>query len=78
MLKCIRIQSKQLVAEILGWDPTPSRHLQTALERLAIAAGRSDWTSLEEVDVPLRQRHLSHALDEACHMTQQENIMFKL
>ena len=61
-------QSKQLVAEILGWDPTPSRHLQTALERLAIAAGRSDWTSLEEVDVPFRQRHLSHALDEAVHL----------
>ena len=30
--------------------------------------GRSDWTSLEEVDVPLRQRHLSHALDEAVHL----------
>ena len=39
--------------------PTP------ALLNLAKAAGREDWTSVEGVDVPLRQRQLSKAIDQA-------------
>ena len=36
-----------------------------ALQVLAKNAGRDDWTSIEDVDVPLRQRHLSKAIDQA-------------
>ena len=35
------------------------------LSALAGTAGRPEWVSLQEIDVPLRQRSLSHSIDEA-------------
>ena len=58
-------QSKQLVARILGRVPASTNHMTHALQDLAKNAGRDDWTSIEDVDVPLRQRHLSKAIDQA-------------
>ena len=60
-------QSKLLVARILGRVPEASQHLAPALLDLATAADRYDWRSIEDVDVPLRQRHLSHSIDEASY-----------
>ena len=61
-------QSKLLVAGILGRVPEASQHLAPALLDLATAADRHDWRSIEDVDVPLRQRHLSHSIDEASYI----------
>ena len=54
-----------MVAEILGYTPQASKHLAAAVTLLAESAARPDWASLEEVDVPLRQRALSNTIDEA-------------
>ena len=35
---------------------------------LATAADGHDWRSIEDLDVPLRQRHLSHSIDEASYI----------
>ena len=58
-------QSRGLVSRILGHTP-PSFHQATSVGLLAEAAGRPDWTSLDEVDVPHRQRPLSHSIDDCC------------
>ena len=44
---------KMLVSDILGRSPPTSIHLAPTLEDLAKGMGRVDWSSLEEVDVPL-------------------------
>ena len=38
-----------------------------SLAALSEAAARPEWSSLEEVDVPLRQRPLSHCVDDATY-----------
>ena len=58
-------QSRQLVARICGRVPGPSIHLAPALDAMAETVGREDWSSIADVDVPLRQRHLSKAIDQA-------------
>ena len=58
-------QSSQLVARILGFSPSPSKHLSGAVQALSSAAAKPEWVSVEEVDVPLRQRALSKEIDVA-------------
>ena len=58
-------QSRVLVSRILGHTP-PSFHQATSVGLLAEAAGRQDWTSLDELDVPHRQRPLSHSINDCC------------
>ena len=59
-------QSKELVSDILGYTPPISVHLAPTLEDLASASGRDDWSTLERVDIPLRQRALSRVVNQAC------------
>ena len=56
-------QLKLLVARILVRVWEASKHLAPALLDLATAADRHDWRSIEDVDVPLHQRHLTHSID---------------
>ena len=49
----------------MGTPPGPSPHTQLTLAALAFATARLDWTSLDEIDVPLHQKLLSLAIDEA-------------
>ncbi len=58
-------QSQDLVTRILGGDPLPPQHMASSISALAEAAERPDWASLEEIEVPLRQRPLSYCIDEA-------------
>ena len=59
-------QSKQLISNISGHRaPTPVS-LSPTLEDLALASDREDWSSLEEIDVPLRQHAPSRVVDYAC------------
>ena len=48
-------QFKKLVSDILGHTPPTSVPLTPTSEDLAVVTGRADWSSLEEVDIPLRQ-----------------------
>ena len=43
----------------------PSTDLTLALEALSATASRPEWQLLDDIDVPLTQRHLSAAIDEA-------------
>ena len=58
-------QTSSLVERILGHLPDPSLHLQCSVDALAAAADRPDWVSLEEIDVPPRQRAFSISIDDA-------------
>ena len=63
-------QSNALIADILGHPPATFAHLSQclaalAIATLAIATARPEWSSLQDVDVPLRQHALSRVIDEA-------------
>ena len=58
-------QSKEVVSGILGCSPPPSRHLVSALQDLVSGTGRDEWYSIEDVDVPLRQRARYKVEDQA-------------
>ena len=51
--------------EVLGYSPGPSPYLQSTVDALAEAAGRPNWASLEDIDVPLHQHALSICIDHA-------------
>ena len=57
-------QSSSLIAQLLD-QPSPLSlpHLPLVLSSLFSSAGHSDWSSLESIDVPLQQRHLSWVID---------------
>ena len=59
------IQSRPLVAEILGHTPSPPprSNLSSAPRKLAKVAGRQDWAAIEETNVPLGQHYLLRATD---------------
>ena len=52
-------------SSILGHPPATSAHLPQCFVALAIAAARPEWSSLQDIDVPLRQCVLSRVIDEA-------------
>ena len=58
-------QPRALTARILGRVPEAPQYLTATVSVLANAAARPNWVSLEEIDVPHRQRPLSHFIDEA-------------
>ena len=60
-------QSLQLMESILGQPLGPFSHTSSTLASLAVATDRPKWSSLDVIDVPLHQRPLSHAIDEASH-----------
>ena len=41
--------------------------MASALKDLAKAAGRQDWVAIEDIDILLRQRQLSRAIDQASY-----------
>ena len=60
-------QSDDLVDMIMGRLPAPSIHLADVVSDLTIATEMPDWVSVEDIDVPLRQRPLSWKIDEASY-----------
>ena len=60
-------QSRALVTRILGHVPDTPQHLPSAVSSLAEAAARPDWVCMEKIDVPCRQRPLSHCIDEVSY-----------
>ena len=62
-------ESIDLVSKILRYTPEPPRSLPSAISSLASSANMASWHLLEDIDIPLRQKSLSHAIDEACFST---------
>ena len=60
-------QLGHLIANIMGHPPTPSIHLANTVSELASAAKMPAWVSVDDIDVPLRQRSLSPRIDEASY-----------
>ena len=60
-------QFAELVGRMLGQPPRQSPHLAQALADLSSSASRPDWQQLEDIDVPIRQHHLSRAIDDVLH-----------
>ena len=60
-----RYGSQSLVEWIIGHSSDSFPHSSSTVATLATAANRPDWRCLEDIDIPLRQYHLSQAIDEA-------------
>ena len=52
---------------MLGEPVDHSADLEPVLAALSTSASRPDWVSLNDIDVPLHQHHLSEAIDKAVH-----------
>ena len=61
------IHSKELVSRILGRPSQSTPHISQALNLLSTNSNCPEWLNLADIDVPLHQRHLSHAIDEALY-----------
>ena len=58
-------ECSSLAAMILGFPLPPPPLLPDAISSLTNGAAKPEWLTLDDIDVPLHQRHLSHAIDEA-------------
>ena len=68
-----------LVGKILGCSVEDSTHLATILLDQAKSVSKPDWCSISDLDVTLRQKHLSHSIDEVSYsklVTVDANIRF--
>ena len=73
-------QSKDLMADMLCCSPPLSDHLTSSLSSVALAANRSDWSSIADIDIPISQKHLSYAIDQAnisCLLSSAPSTRFK-
>jgi len=59
-------ESKSLVFQINSSPPAPSPHITLAVSCLTTEAAYLDWQCPDDIDVPLRQKCLSHVVDKAC------------
>ena len=64
---CLQSQLPVSCGEHTRFSPGPSHHINAAITALPATAVRLDWTCLEEVYVPLHQRPLSYAIDDALY-----------
>ena len=62
-------QSQSLISGILGHPPVTPVLLHHCISALAVAACKLEWSSLQDIDIPLRQRVLSKVIDEASYDT---------
>ena len=59
--------SQELIGKMLGRPLSCSTHMESAVAALSSSASKPDWLYLEDIDVPISQRSLSLAIDEAVH-----------
>ena len=52
---------------VLGYDALPMIDLSSSISALAKSADRPDWTSLDDIDIPVRQHAFSHCIDEVSY-----------
>ena len=59
------VRCQELISRVLGQTPNESSHVQSTFLALVHNATRPNWHSLEDIDIPLTQKALSRAIDEA-------------
>ena len=59
------LKSFSLMTAMLDHPPSPSPLVNLALSTLASMTNRPEWTSTDNVDIPIHQRYLSRATDQA-------------
>ena len=61
-------QCNSLISQILDLPAAHSPHMSSSIvPALALAAEMPEWLSIEDIDVPLVQKNLSHKIDEASY-----------
>ena len=61
-------QCNSLISQILDLPVAHSPHMSSSIvPALALAAEMPEWLSIEDIDVPLVQKNLSHKIDEASY-----------
>ena len=60
--------SQPLIEEMIGFSPSMLQPLNDAVLALSNSAARQDWSCLEEIDVPIRQKSLSRAIDDSQYL----------
>ena len=63
------LHSKPPILQILGYSAQSPLHFPGTISDLAHDAARPEWQFIHDIDVPLVQRCLSHAIDEASFAT---------
>ena len=63
-----------LVELVLGYHALPIIDISSSISALAKAADRPDWTSLDDIDIPVRQCALSHCIADYSIMPCTANI----
>ena len=58
------VQSSSLMAAILGHSPSPSPSINFCISTLVSMANHPEWTSADDVDIPIHQHCLSRAIDQ--------------
>ena len=58
-------QTGPLISHTLDHDPVTPPSFLPSVDALAHAAANPDWCLLEDINIPLRQHCLSHAIDKA-------------
>ena len=61
------VQSRPLVTEILGFQPSYPTSLSSAIKALSSTLGHPQWSVLSDIEPPLCQRSLSLAIDLSGH-----------
>ena len=61
------VQSRPLVTEILGFQPSYPTSLSSAIKALSSTLGHPEWSVLSDIEPPLCQRSLSLAIDLSGH-----------
>ncbi len=59
--------SKTLMERILNHPINIDAYLENAVSALSSSTSHPEWLNLDDIDIPLRQRHLSCAIDEAIY-----------
>ena len=59
--------TKILVERILNRPTNLDTYLEKAVSALSSSSSHPEWLNLDDIDIPLRQRHLSCAIDEAMY-----------
>ena len=68
------------MADMLCCFPPLSDHLTSSLSSVALAANRSDLSSIADIDIPISQKHLSYAIDQtniSCLLSSAPSTQFK-
>ena len=65
------------VSKILDYTDSSPVCLPSCIKSLGATVGHTEWSSLQDIVLPLHQQALSHAIDAAFHLDTAPDIRFK-